>query len=549
MDDILAPISNLGPIRALIVDDEPLIANLCGRILEQQGFYTLVTTHPHQALAILEEQKFDLLVTDLLLPEMNGFQLLEITRKRWPEVAVVIITSLGDLKTALEALRRGADGLLLKPFDVNTLVDGVQHALQSRRQKQIGDRIHTMQSLLSLTRALFAEKAPQRVEHILLEQFEARLACQAAAIYHCGKQIRSSGDNKRLPELDPDFAEGPRCKVFEEPGLYYQQHLLPHFTSEEDPALYNYLPLSEEDQLELGQRPGPAQQWSFLVCRKAEFSPAEVELFQLLAEQGAAALENARLHASLQASLRRLADSQQALVNSEKLAVAGRMMASLAHEINNPLQGLKNCLHLAGDERLAAVERAEWLEMARSETERLSNTVERMLAYYRPEQSDQRLLDVNALLLASATLLRAQVEQSGLMMEVSPAKDLPLVFGVRDQLQQVFLNLILNAIEALPRGRQLNLLTRRVEPAENSSHAVTVEVIFEDNGPGIAEEQRRHLFEPFNSSKVQGLGLGLSISYGIIVAHGGQIELRPKAGGVYDAGACFVISLPAGQVS
>ena len=111
MAGIMTPLVPLSTDTVLIVDDEPLVSDLCGRILKESGFRPVTCNHPRQALAALEQTTFDLLIVDLLLPEIGGFQLLEIARTRQPEIAVLIITSQSDLKIALEALQRAADGL------------------------------------------------------------------------------------------------------------------------------------------------------------------------------------------------------------------------------------------------------------------------------------------------------------------------------------------------------------------------------------------------------------------------------------------------------
>jgi signal transduction histidine kinase len=133
---------------------------------------------------------------------------------------------------------------------------------------------------------------------------------------------------------------------------------------------------------------------------QAPFREADLEMFLILARQAAIAMENARLYAELRDYVRRVEDSQQALLQAEKMAAAGRLTASIAHEINNPLQAVQNCIHLAGHTELPAEKRQEYFELACSELDRLRATVQRMLDFYRPNAVAPQAVDVADMCLA-----------------------------------------------------------------------------------------------------------------------------------------------------
>jgi signal transduction histidine kinase len=159
-----------------------------------------------------------------------------------------------------------------------------------------------------------------------------------------------------------------------------------------------------------------------------------------------------------------------------------------------------------------------------------------MLGYYRPGRLDRKPTSLNDLLDRVVVLARKKMDDQGvkLLMDFDP--DLPLMMVVGDQIQQVFLNLILNACEAMPDGGKIHITTRH--------HEQTLEIWIEDSGPGIAPEQQERMFEPFSSTKEDGTGLGLSVSYGIISAHGGTLELIEDKNTPYRLpGACFRITL------
>jgi C4-dicarboxylate-specific signal transduction histidine kinase len=276
-----------------------------------------------------------------------------------------------------------------------------------------------------------------------------------------------------------------------------------------------------------------------------KFSTQDEQLLILIASNLAGLFENMRLNKEtqeraekLQETLHQLKESQYALIQSEKMATAGRLMASIAHEINNPLQAVQNCLHLAGRQELDHDTRNSYLHLANNELTRLMNTVQRMLDYYRPGGVDRKPVNINELLIKTLSLAQKQLDDCGVHLHLNLTKNLPNPFVVGDQIQQVFLNLILNASQAMNRGGHLWIKTQVEQTFKGES---TIVIIFQDSGPGIPEKLRPTIFEPFFSTRDQGLGLGLAVSYGIITAHEGNLELIESD----ETGACFRITLQA----
>jgi two-component system NtrC family sensor kinase len=269
----------------------------------------------------------------------------------------------------------------------------------------------------------------------------------------------------------------------------------------------------------------------------AAFREVDWEMFLLMVRQAAVAMENARLYEELREYVRRVEGSQQALIRAEKMAAAGRLTASIAHEINNPLQAVQNCLHLATRGELPVKKQREYIDLANHELDRLMNTVQRMLDFYRPGGADPQRVSIVSLLRRVIKLLTPQLEARKISISTGFSSKLPSIMAVSNQLEQVFINLILNAYDAMPEGGGLRISARPVRE--------TVEILFQDTGPGITEENRNRIFEPFVSTKEGGTGLGLSVSYGIITAHGGSLDLVPDRG----PGACFRVTLPVKEES
>jgi len=231
---------------------------------------------------------------------------------------------------------------------------------------------------------------------------------------------------------------------------------------------------------------------------------------------------------------RALRDTQEQLLQSEKLAAMGRLTSQIAHELNNPLYGIMNTLELLKTEIPADNKRRKILEMALSETIRLSDLLRKMLSFSKPDQEERHPVDINSVLDEILLLHEKQLKENDINIAETYAEGLSLVNASKNQLRQVFLNMVANARDAMPDGGTLSVVTR------GDTETVSVEVT--DTGTGIREEHLDKIFDSFFTTKgeVKGVGLGLSVCYGFIKEHGGDIEVKSQVG----EGTIFTISLP-----
>jgi len=230
--------------------------------------------------------------------------------------------------------------------------------------------------------------------------------------------------------------------------------------------------------------------------------------------------------------------TRQQLTHSERLAAVGRLAAGVAHEINNPLTGVLTFAHLLlRDAPENSRERAD-IEMMIQATMRCKEIVRGLLDFARQNEPQKKLADLNAIIREAQRLTgnQASIQRVEVVMELDPALP-PLVLDA-SQIQQVLVNMIVNALDAMPQGGRLTLRTRTTGEAGKRF----VEVEISDTGCGIPHENLAHIFEPFFTTKPtgKGTGLGLSIAYGIISEHGGTISVRSEVG----AGSTFTIRLP-----
>jgi two-component system, NtrC family, sensor kinase len=525
-------------ISVLVVDDEPGIALLCDRILSRAGYEVISETNPRTAIEDFQQKRFDLLLVDIRMPEVDGFDVISRAQMVQPDIAVLVMTGFGTVETAIRALRQGVDGLLLKPFKQSEeLLQAVRQALTDNQRKRDTARVSALRPLFNVTETLFAETNRDRLLDLIVTAICDHLNCSNVAYYQV--------DNGKVAVV------AQQGKVLQVDASDFAAQLVSRVDADGDPIVINSTGPGEEDAQALLSTLGLGTAILIPVARsnlhsvffaardvsvaERPFRGADLEMFFVLARQAVVAMENASLYADLRAYVRRVEDSQQALLRAEKMAAAGRLTASIAHEVNNPLQSVQNCLHLAGREDLPPEKRQEYFELARNELERLMKTMQRMLDFYRPGAAKVEQVDVLELLQHVLSLTSQQLGQRHIEVQTELPQSLPEIFAVSSQIQQIFFNLILNSLDAMPAGGKLEIRARERDRG--------VEMTFQDSGPGIPENKRNDIFEPFFSTKEGGTGLGLTVSYNIVTAHGGTLDLvngnKP--------GACFRLFLPMGD--
>jgi two-component system NtrC family sensor kinase len=232
---------------------------------------------------------------------------------------------------------------------------------------------------------------------------------------------------------------------------------------------------------------------------------------------------------------RNLRQTQEKLLQSEKLVAMGKLTSQIAHELNNPLYGIMNTLELLKSEISPESKRRRILEMALSETVRLTDLLKKMLNFSKPDEEEKQPTDMNTILDEILLLVTKQLQEHTIRVSRSLDPDIPHVNASRNQLRQVFLNLITNARDAMPEGGTLIIRT--------SYDKGYVNIEIEDTGVGIPEENLSRVFEAFFTTKdnVKDVGLGLSVCYGFVEDHGGDIKVSSRVG----EGTKFTVSFPA----
>lgn len=529
--------------RVLVVDDDPKMINLVKEVLGLIPCEILVAMDGENALSLLHQEiantsPVDAVLLDVMMPGEDGFHILERMQDDpcLERIPVILITGLDSIDAKTRGLQMGADDYIIKPFDPQELMARVGVVLRIRRTEQmLRRRNQELAALAEINRMISSSLDLDQVLLSALEGLDQLLSTDALALVLKNDEASQSWAVRTARTAQGVWLEGrivPADDVVLREAVSSARSVLRQAVGEGfwnevlglTPLDILCVPLVTRDEI-IGAL--------IVLRREGGFDEDYISQLEHITATVSVAVQNAQMFQDLEVFAEEVERSQNQLIQAEKMAAVGRLAASLAHEINNPLQAIQNSLHLSLHQGLADEKKRQFLEMAQQEVGRLVQIVRRMLDFYRPSSAMQRL-DLNrsvedALAIASKRLQQAHIE---VVSRLTP--DLAPVRGASNQLTQVFLNLIINAIEAMPDGGTLWVGTA------NHDERQQVVAAFRDSGPGIAPEMRERLFEPFHTSKPTGTGLGLAISYGIVERHGGAIAVEMPPGG----GTTFIVRLP-----
>ncbi|MFN7140105.1 MAG: ATP-binding protein, partial [Limisphaerales bacterium] len=246
------------------------------------------------------------------------------------------------------------------------------------------------------------------------------------------------------------------------------------------------------------------------------FSNEEIRILSALAGLSAIAIEKARLY-------ERVVDVEEQLRQNEKLSALGLLAAEVAHEIRNPLTVMKMMFHSLGLDFSNDDPRSRDAAIMREKMDHLNKIVEQILDFARSAEPKFSLVNLNQLIEDLGLLIRHKLRNQNIELARRFAPELPSISADATQLEQAFLNLILNAVEAMPQGGQLTITTR------SRNQGVSIE--FKDTGEGMSAEQRERAFTSLlNTTKSKGTGLGLAIVNRVVEAHRGKLKLKSQPG-------------------
>lgn len=542
--------------RIVIVDDDPemleLMRTMLGRV-KSVAESVVVAYSGEEALETLRREReaghaVDLVLLDIMMPGMDGYEVIA-RAKADPELrrtSFIVTTALDSVSNKTLGLGMGADDYLTKPIYPRELLARIDAVMRVRRSEQaLRHRNQELAALVDVNRMVTSSLDLDEVLESTMEGIREIMQVEAGSLVLLDEESGELRYRKTLSPVhgwiagqpvEPDQSLVGHVIATGEAKLVNDVERDPHFSGDPGAEMTGVTP---ETVLCVPLTVRDSRIGAIELVNKLEgpFDEQDLDLLKAMAASVAVAVENANLYAEIADFATELERSQAKLVQAEKMAAIGRLTASLAHEVNNPLRAVHNSLHLTLHEGLSQGRREEYLQMAQSEVERLIEIVQRMLDFYRPSRGSVDAANVNRVVENVLALARKRFQHGDIEVHTDLAPDLPDIPIVADQISQVLLNLVINAVEALPAGGEVWLKT---EMSDGGDHVL---LSVRDNGPGLSSEQMDRLFEPFYTTKSEGTGLGLAISYGIVERHGGKIEVASRPG----RGTRFVVRLPAGR--
>lgn len=550
--------------RILIVDDEEGMRDSLSFMLENEGF-THIQTAPNGEIALQEmaRQPYAVVITDLEMPKVNGYALMQAIQTHWPHTIAIAITGYGSTESAAECLRRGAFDYITKPFNVDVILAVIRRALDRfRLEAEARARTEQIAVMAEITKIINSSLNIQEVFGPFKEEVKrlVNFDLMSIAVFdESHRQLRilatSAAENGTLALGTTVSLQNSRLGQVALTGESYRQHDLDNdFWFEDEVALFHegirsiiVLPLEVKRKI-IG---------TFLIGSRAAgaYDESSEEAMKQIAGLVATAANNMLLYEQLQTQLARLRRAQSQLVRSARMAAVGELADGVAHEINNPLSVVLGIVQLLLRQPDVPPQIQEDLEKISTSASRIASITRTFIEFAKPVTvSNPVPFDVAELFESALLLAQSQFGQVSSYIRITRSfpQGLPLVKGNGNQLRRALVAIIRNAFEAMeksPRsvsggGHELRLAA---ETRKINGHDY-VEFIVEDTGIGISEEHLERIFEPGFTTKIEkgtvrGLGMGLFSAYGIIEAHGGNINVESTVG----RGTRVMVTLPARQ--
>jgi len=491
----------------LIVDDDEHVRRALKRVLRRARCRILDAPEAHTALEILANEPVQVVVSDYRMPGMSGVEFLRVVKDRWPRIQRVLLTGQADSTAIEEAVNQSEIfRFIWKPWDDGHLLITIQSAVD---QFWIVEENARLQNLL--------EQRNDELERVNRD-LDERLAARSAALVRAAQEWRASFDALGDPLA---IMKGGGCEVVRANAAFARAAGVP----------VNMLAGLRCTDHAYGALPCPSR------CHMPAAGAAEREAtFADRTWLVSSFPFDVEGEGAMVVSFKDVTDEREVtrrLFHAEKMAAVGQLAGGVAHEINNPLGGILAFAQLMSREDRNA-EDQESLRLIQDAAVRAKRIVESLLRFSRrPRVEEKGPVDLAQVADDALFLLQSQMKDG--KYEVERRYEPAVALGNANQLQQIFVNLVVNALQAMAGAGRITLAVGPAAPGR-------VRLSVSDTGPGVKPEIAKRIFEPFFTTKPegQGTGLGLSICYQIAEEHGGSIRVEPA-----ERGATFVVELPA----
>ncbi|MBN1580782.1 MAG: response regulator [Anaerolineae bacterium] len=547
----------------LVVDDrDDSLQFLTDYILQPNGYRFITAKNGARGLELALSQDPALIIMDLKMPKMTGLEVLATLQERDVHIPVILMTFHGSEETAVQAFRLGARDYIIKPYDTTEMLQAIDRALTEVRLRRERDELH--QGIMKINRQLEGRVKELQIIYSIGKSVTAMLDVEKllsrivqAGLYLTGAEEGSlllldkqTGDlyMRAARGLGEKFARGFRVKIQDSIAGQVVKTGEPYLDAGDVQTLKVKTGYLVKSLLYVPLKLGTNVIGVLLIDNKISpkaFTENDIYLLQALADYAAIAIHNAQLYETVKdfnqeleervkERTRELRETQRQLVQSEKLASIGQLAAGVAHEINNPIGvmlGFAQVLlkRVQDDDPMHRP-----LSIIEREGLRCKGIVQSLLNFSHQSNYKPARVNINDVVDASLDLVKPQANGPNIKIAKEYASNLPEVVADSNQLQQVFVNILINAHQVLSDGGEIHIKTHQVDQQ--------VHVVFIDTGPGIPEENLSRVFDPFFTTKEvgEGTGLGLYVSYGIVEQHGGLIEAESDG----KNGATFTVRLP-----
>ncbi|RMF87495.1 MAG: response regulator, partial [Nitrospirae bacterium] len=471
----------------MLVDDEASIRRVLSMILERAGYEVVTEADLRGGTRRCSEPGWEVILTDLILPDGNGIELMRCMRQRGSMVPVIAITGEPNLDTAIEAVRLGAYDYVSKPIRSETLLRVVERAVERYRLYRENERYkHHLERLVE-----------ERTGELMASERRYRELIEGAP-----EMIHQLDEEGRFLTVNRTQLETLGYRLEE----LLQRPLAAICPEDQADRVAEHLRrIREEGRSELATQ---------FVRRDGSRLDVEIRASAVYDEDGSFLLSRGFAHDTTR---RRRLEMQ--LIQADKLSTIGLMVSGVAHDVNNPLTGIAGYAEMLLAQGGLTPELESSLRFIYSEAERAGRIVGNLLSFVRQKEGERDFFDLHATIDAVLELMGYRLRKAKVEVERRFDPAMPALFGDMHQIQQVLLNLVNNAVQAMAEvegARRLRLATR-VAGGE-----ACVEVA--DTGKGIEGRDLANIFDPFFTTKGEGegTGLGLSITKAAVEAHGGR---------------------------
>jgi nitrogen-specific signal transduction histidine kinase/FixJ family two-component response regulator len=542
----------------LIVDDNPSNLRFLSNILIDEGHAVRAVREGTMAITSVQLDPPDVILLDVNMPHMNGYEVCQQLKacEKTCHIPIIFISALDEVMDKVKAFEVGGVDYITRPFHLDEVLARVESQLSVQRARAelkyaydvLETRVEARTAELSrANRALQAEieereraEAARREAYEQLEEMHTRLQRSSTLLQAIFDNLQdglllldSSGYVQTANRAVERLLDSPVEELVGQQWSAIYARIFDHATSiHRDDHTQNEHGRTIRDGVPMAGTTGKQSQRVRYCCPDGTTRILDIQAIVLY--NADTCVDQVILH---MVDMTENLQLQARLIENERFAANTRLAAIVAHEVNTPLQSTQSIIGMVND--MSEAERSHFLSLAHTEIGRIGQIMRQLLNLYHPDSSKPGAVGLNELVRRIVLLNSMMLAKRDITVECHLLENLPALWGRIDQLTQVFLNLLFNAVDAMPDGGKL-VITTDLEPGSSCPQDSPLVVELRDTGVGMDRDIQAHIFEPFFTTRTQGTGLGLSISQSIIAQHGGTITVQSQIG----AGSTFRVVLP-----